>query len=98
MEDPEMATSPEAFHQVKEILRKLDRSIDYARDKRLSGSDPAPLAAPSAPAALNRTEPLAPPADNAPLRARPLRSSDQPGAIPVWIATPATGTNGHPGR
>lgn len=98
MEDPEMATSPEAFHQVKEILRKLDRSIDSARDKRLSGSDPAPLAVPATPSALNRSEPPAPPADNAPLRARPLRGADQPGIAPVWIAKPATGTNGHPGR
>ena len=31
-----MATSPEAFEQVKNILKKLDKSIDAARDRRLS--------------------------------------------------------------
>ncbi len=100
MEDPEMATSPEAFHQVKEILRKLDRSIDSARDKRLSGSEPGPVAPPTAPAALNRTEPLGSASDSGPLRARPLRSTDPAAVTPLWIATPtpATGTNGHPGR
>jgi len=30
-----MATSPEAFRQVKDILRKLDQSIDSARARRL---------------------------------------------------------------
>lgn len=32
-----MATSPEAFEQVKGILRKLDQSIDAARHRRLAG-------------------------------------------------------------
>lgn len=40
-----MATSPEAFNQVRDILKKLDRSIDSARDRRLhteeQGPDPA---------------------------------------------------------
>ena len=31
-----MATSPEAFRQVKNILQKLDQSIDAARDRRLT--------------------------------------------------------------
>lgn len=34
-----MATSPETFKQVRDILKKLDRSIDSARDRRLSQSD-----------------------------------------------------------
>lgn len=33
-----MGTSPETFNQVKNILRKLDQSIDSARDQRLSKS------------------------------------------------------------
>ncbi len=32
-----MATSSEAFEQVKGILRKLDQSIDAARHRRLAG-------------------------------------------------------------
>ena len=35
-----MATSPEAFNQVRDILKKLDRSIDSARDKRLLSGEP----------------------------------------------------------
>ncbi len=35
-----MATSREAFSQVKDILRKLDRSIDAARERRTG--DPRP--------------------------------------------------------
>ena len=31
-----MATSPETFRQVRDILKKLDRSIETARDRRLS--------------------------------------------------------------
>jgi hypothetical protein len=38
-----MSTSERAFNQVKAILRKLDRSIDEAREKRThTGSEPAP--------------------------------------------------------
>ncbi|MFM9956862.1 MAG: hypothetical protein ACKVZJ_02195 [Phycisphaerales bacterium] len=37
-----MATSPETFNQVKNILRKLDRSIDDIRARR---STPPPAAA-----------------------------------------------------
>lgn len=40
MEAPGMATSPEAFNQVRDILKKLDRSIDSARDKRLLSGEP----------------------------------------------------------
>lgn len=91
-----MATSPDAFQKVKEILRKLDRSIDSARDRRLSGTEgPAPIPSP-VPAA--RPEPVTPvPADGAPLRARPMRPTpDLNPPKSVW--GPATGTNGLPGR
>ena len=40
-----MATSSESFQQVKDILRKLDRSIDAARTRRL-GHGPQPTTAP----------------------------------------------------
>ena len=57
-----MATSPETFKQVRDILKKLDRSIDSARDRRLSNErdDEAP----------------AEPAEHAarPLRAKPMRT------------------------
>lgn len=36
-----MATSPETFRQVRDILKKLDRSIDTARDRRLSSEGPS---------------------------------------------------------
>lgn len=34
-----MAQSGEAFNQVRDILAKLDRSIDRARAKRISGDE-----------------------------------------------------------
>ncbi len=34
-----MAQSGEAFNQVRDILAKLDRSIDRARAKRISGDN-----------------------------------------------------------
>lgn len=40
-----MSTSKHTISQVKDILRKLDRSIDDAREKRLR---PAPAAGPHA--------------------------------------------------
>ncbi|MBL0922576.1 MAG: hypothetical protein IBJ10_10685 [Phycisphaerales bacterium] len=44
-----MATSRETFTQVKDILRKLDRSIDAARERR-TGPDHRPgMAAPARP-------------------------------------------------
>lgn len=52
-----MATSPEAFRQVKNILQKLDQSIDAARDRRLTTAKPRPGAAstPGAPGATGST-------------------------------------------
>ena len=39
-----MGTSERALKQVKEILGKLDRSIDQARERRLHGDRPAEAA------------------------------------------------------
>lgn len=86
-----MATSPEAFQKVKEILQKLDRSIDSARDRRLSGS-PTPVAAPAPSVAPVGNESIPPQAAPGPLRARPMRTPDNG----HWNS--ATGTTGHPGR
>ena len=56
-----MGTSPETFDQVKNILRKLDRSITDARQRRLDTNDSPRQVAPET-------------ADQAkPGRARPMR-------------------------
>ncbi len=71
-----MATSPENFSKVKNILQKLDQGIDAARSRRLTQStrpataQPQPVPATySSPAAVpnvpNNNQPQ-------PLRARPL--------------------------
>ena len=57
-----MATSPETMNQVRNILRKLDRSIDEARSKRLTANGEQPQA----------SEPTQEPAAVKPGRARPL--------------------------
>lgn len=73
-----MATSPENFAKVKNILRKLDQGIDQARNRRMTQTarpamspvhaTPASMPAPPAvPAPLP-----APSGSAAPLRARPL--------------------------
>lgn len=57
-----MATSAKAFQQVKEILRKLDQSIDTARSRRLGlettgemgTGTPATTATPATPPALGQ--------------------------------------------
>lgn len=56
-----MGTSPETFDQVKNILRKLDRSITDARQRRLDTDDSPLQAAPETPA------------QDKPGRARPMR-------------------------
>lgn len=38
-----MATSPDTFSKVKNLLRKMDQSIDSARSKRLSSNGPPPV-------------------------------------------------------
>jgi hypothetical protein len=66
-----MATSPETFSKIKNLLRKMDQSIDSARSKRLTSNTPAPSAAP---------QPLPPPthslqaaaANNVPIRPRAI--------------------------
>ena len=58
-----MGTSREAFDQVKNILRKLDRSIDAARDQRLAGQDTDEPGAP-APGGVDPARPL---------RAKPMK-------------------------
>ncbi len=60
-----MATSPETLAQVRDLLRKMDRSIDDARDRRLSTGEPE-----AAPAPTNGAAPAA--GDPRPGRARPL--------------------------
>ncbi len=60
-----MSTSDKTFTQVKDILRKLERSIDQAREKRLHLDDedatesPAPSPRPAEP---GRAQPLQAPA------------------------------------
>ncbi len=63
-----MPTSPESFSQVKNILRKLDESIDAARGRRLEGARPQRMAAP-----VPAPQPIQPLNPN---RARPLRRPD----------------------
>jgi hypothetical protein len=60
-----MGTSPEAFNQVKDILKRLDRSIDDARGRRLSTNvqPPSQQARPgNQPPVVrpNRAKPMAP--------------------------------------
>lgn len=76
-----MSTSPETFSKVKNLLRKMDQSIDSARSKRLT---PAPAPSASAPPAAAPQPAALPPqphslqaaaaaaANNAPLRARAM--------------------------
>lgn len=66
-----MPTSPESFNKVRDILRKLDRSIDAARDRRLRADDEKDRPAPTP---ANTDNP------DRPLRARPLppRTGDSP--------------------
>lgn len=63
-----MATSPETFNQVKNILRKLDRSIDEIRTRR---SAPAPAPA-KAPQGIPSVGAIGTTANPAPGRAKPL--------------------------
>jgi hypothetical protein len=53
-----MATSPETFNQVRNLLRKMDQSIDQARGKRLSGNEPAPLPPPASAATASGPQTL----------------------------------------
>ena len=60
------AHSQRSFDQVKNILGKLDRNIDAARQRRLQGplptaaAIPVPIAAPSRPAFVAPSAPMTP--------------------------------------
>jgi hypothetical protein len=69
-----MGTSPEAFNQVRDILRKLDRSINDARDRRLADQEPRRVSPSQQQQQVNgQSEPTDP---DRPLRARPMRRPD----------------------
>ena len=82
-----MADQGRAYNEVKELLGKLDRSIDDARDKRLHGDRPEPTPQPS-----RAPEPVKPEESNGVVnpprpgaskygKARPLRPNNEP---PRW--------------
>lgn len=65
-----MATSPETFNQVKNILRKLDRSIDDIRSRRAT---PAPAMGPAPKPSVATSPSVVSTGSNVPPgRARPL--------------------------
>jgi len=72
-----MPTSPETLSKVKNLLRKMDQSIDNARTRRLTAnSGPAPasqpsFAHPSSPAPASHPLQAAAPGSN-PIRARAM--------------------------
>lgn len=73
-------TSPETFNQVKSILKKLDRSIDNARTRRLGGDEtPDPQPEQQVGAALEQARPQQQPSPNAPRSTRGKRT--RPGSI-----------------
>ncbi|MEL7484139.1 MAG: hypothetical protein AAFN41_07275 [Planctomycetota bacterium] len=66
-----MTTSEHTFNQVRNILGRLDRSIDEARDKRLNGGEE--------PEAAREESPAADDARHVPAREpEPRRSSEAP--------------------
>ncbi|MBL8744728.1 MAG: hypothetical protein JNK58_00065 [Phycisphaerae bacterium] len=72
-----MSTSPETFSKVKNLLRKMDQSIDSARSRRLTPPAvppaPAPMNAnPQAPTPPSHSIQAAAAASNAPIRARAM--------------------------
>ncbi len=85
-----MGTSPEAFNEVRNLLKKLDRSIDVARSRRLSEDTPE---ATSGTDTLSETDrPIG--------RARPIRrfegdsfnsSNESNGARPSGNTAPRSG-------
>ena len=58
-----MGTSERAFKQVKEILGKLDHSIDQARERRLHGDRPQPAESADLDPTRRRARPLRPSAE-----------------------------------
>ena len=104
-----MGASGKAFDEVKQILGRLDRSIDEARTKRLGPAEPDP--APAAPSDRPIGAPQRPAPATLPAtpqrrtskygRAKPLRRSDDaPASDPsnVWVdrsrAQPQDGEDG----
>lgn len=75
-----MATSPETLAQVRDLLRKLDRSIDDARDRRLSHDRPEAPAQPNGAAPTNTEDPQAKPGRARPMAPRPDWQNGQNGA------------------
>ncbi|MEM8834891.1 MAG: hypothetical protein AAGD00_03630 [Planctomycetota bacterium] len=73
-------TSPETFNQVKSILKKLDRSIDNARTRRLGGDEPTdPKPEAHIGANGDQGRPAQQPSPNAPRSTRGKRT--RPGSI-----------------
>lgn len=77
-----MADHGRAYNEVKELLGKLDRSIDDARDKRLHGDRPEPQPSRSEPEPRKSEEPngtINPPRPGASKygKARPLRPNNE---------------------
>lgn len=77
-----MATSPETMNQVRNILRKLDRSIDEARSKRLTTNGQAPE-----PTSRVETD------EAKPGRARPLVNRPEGFRSPFQLNPPPVGDN-----
>lgn len=68
-----MATSPETFSKVKNLLRKMDQSIDSARAKRLTVNAAPPVPQPMlAPPPPTHSIHAAVAASNNPIRARAM--------------------------
>ena len=65
-----MATSPETIAKVRNLLRKLDTSIDQARDKRLH-APAAPEPVPTTPSPAPRNQLIGANTKDAPLIAPP---------------------------
>lgn len=94
-----MATDGQAFNKVKNLLNRMDRSIDEARDKRLGkspsdgpmiGAGPGPAAAP-APVTAS-PEPRAAVQTSAPLIGTPAAA---PLSIGVSSSSPDTSKSGY---
>lgn len=75
-----MGTSPETFNQVKDILKKLDRSIDDARNRRVSTgvTPPSQQMKPQGAGSSGSTGGHTPPSQPRPGRAKPMSRNDAP--------------------
>lgn len=93
-----MATDGQAFNRVKNLLNRMDRSIDEARDKRLGksptdgpmiGAGPGPVPAP----ATASPDPRAAVQTGSPLIGAPATAT--PLSIGVSAASPDTSKSGY---